>query len=235
MEVNNKYLHKPILISGPARSGTSLLAGIIDICGAFGGITFGPTQWNQKGYFENKFIREVIMKPFITRVLKSDKRGQNPLPTKEAICGVTDDEVLRLRNRMVHNIINEGYDGLVRWYYKGAKMISFWEVLNRAFPKAQWVITSTSKEKVIDSCMETSFMMAFRKREDWGKWYDYHQEKIQEMIVAGLDVSLVDSGKIVKRDYSEVKKVVNCLGLIWKEKEVNDFIDPSLWHYKEKI
>ena len=32
----------PILITGCARSGTSMIAGVINICGAFGGDMAGP-------------------------------------------------------------------------------------------------------------------------------------------------------------------------------------------------
>jgi hypothetical protein len=53
----------PILITGAARSGTSMTAGVINICGAFGGVLSGPNKNNKKGMFENNRIRQDIAKP----------------------------------------------------------------------------------------------------------------------------------------------------------------------------
>jgi len=39
-------MKSPILIVGAARSGTSLVAGIINMSGAFGGIMAGPQKSN---------------------------------------------------------------------------------------------------------------------------------------------------------------------------------------------
>ena len=70
---------EPILITGAARSGTSLTAGIISICGAFGGNTTGSTPYNRNGQFENSHIRNRIVKPYLVR-MGVDKLGQYPLP-----------------------------------------------------------------------------------------------------------------------------------------------------------
>ena len=44
-------MKEPILITGCARSGTSMVAGIINMSGAFGGVMAGPNKNNQKGNF----------------------------------------------------------------------------------------------------------------------------------------------------------------------------------------
>ena len=49
----------PILVTGCARSGTSLVAGIVNICGAFGGVTRPGNPANEKGLFENISIQEI--------------------------------------------------------------------------------------------------------------------------------------------------------------------------------
>ena len=72
-------LNDPIFITGCARSGTSMTAGVINYCGAFGGQVAGATKNNRKGMFENNAIRELIVKP-ILRKHKFDPMGQNPLP-----------------------------------------------------------------------------------------------------------------------------------------------------------
>ena len=61
-----------------------MVAGIINMCGAFGGRMSGPTQNNQKGMFENQRIRNEIVKPYL-RKSGYDPMGQYPLPPIENI------------------------------------------------------------------------------------------------------------------------------------------------------
>ena len=75
---------KSILITGCARSGTSMIAGIINMCGAFAGDTSGPNRYNQKGMYENAKIRNSIVKPYL-REIGMDPKGQFPLPNVKTI------------------------------------------------------------------------------------------------------------------------------------------------------
>jgi hypothetical protein len=75
-------MREPILITGCARSGTSMVAGVINRCGAFGGKMSGPNSNNQKGMFENAVIRNSIVKPYL-RQIGVDHLGQYPLPNIE--------------------------------------------------------------------------------------------------------------------------------------------------------
>ena len=75
---------EPILITGAARSGTSLCAGTTNICGAWGGSLSGPTKYNRKGMFENSEIRNAVVKPYLRRI-GCDPMGQDPLPDIKSI------------------------------------------------------------------------------------------------------------------------------------------------------
>ena len=77
-------MNPPILITGCARSGTSLVAGIINMRGAFGGKMSGPNMNNAKGMFENARIRNDIVKPYY-RSIGVDPLGQYPLPDIESL------------------------------------------------------------------------------------------------------------------------------------------------------
>ena len=65
----------PILITGCPRSGTSLTAGIINKCEAWGGEMVGPTPHNPKGFFENIGLREKLTKPVLS-AMGCDPLGQ---------------------------------------------------------------------------------------------------------------------------------------------------------------
>ncbi len=231
-------MQSPILITGCARSGTSLVAGIINMCGAFGGKMSGATPNNPKGMYENSKIRNNIVKPYL-RDIGVDKMGQYPLP------GVTDLSVPGdWRSRVEQVMRDQGYvDGSV--FYKGAKICLTWPVWYYTFPDAKWVIVRRRTDDIVNSCLRTGFMRAFGKKDiqrqvrvdneydGWVWWVNQHLKRFQEMADAGLDYKVVWPHKMVYNDYREIMELINWLGLEWNS-DVFNFIDPRLWHSRAK-
>lgn len=214
-----------ILITGCARSGTSLIAGIVDICGAFGGKVTGPTGANKKGQFENDHIREQVVKPYL-RSLGADPLGQDPLPDLDKLIPYKD-----FFRDVTTPICQEGYQS-GPWYYKGAKMCLIWPVWHVAFPKAKWIIVRRTSDNIVRSCLNTGFMRAFHDAEGWSKWVWKHLVRFEEMKDSGLNIREVWSDKLIDGDLSEIQEAIEWAGLEWKEDEVLDFISPELWNFK---
>jgi len=212
----------PILLTGCARSGTSMTAGIIDRCGAFGGYCSGPTMWNKKGMYENEEIREKVIKPYL--VLNGcDPKGQEPLPDPTRLLPLAN-----LAEKIEQIMHYSGYqDGA--WYYKGAKMCLIWPEIHKAFPDAKWVIVRRHDEDIVNSCMKTSFMNAFKEPAKWQEWVDAHKVRFQEMHDAGLNITEVWPTKFVQGDFSEIIALIESLNLEWKEEAVQDFVNPEYW------
>ena len=233
-----KKLPAPILITGCARSGTSLIAGAINICGAFGGDMSGPNRNNQKGMFENSFIRNNIVKPYL-RDLGYDPKVQYPLP---------DTTKLKVeptwKNKIEDVMIQQGY-AKGPWMYKGAKMAMTWPIWDFSFPNAKWIIVRRKTGDILNSCSRTGFMSAFvlpknqqavnvsSEREGWLWWVHQHEDQFVNMISAGLNVKQVWPHRMVYRDYEQMKETIAWLGLKWSDK-VYEFIDPLLWHTRKK-
>src|SRR3990167_1759798 len=165
------YSDNPIFITGCARSGTSLTAGIIHLCGAFGGKMRRPNINNQKGMFENIAITQDLVKPFL-KSIGADKMGQNPLPDPAKVVLKANILAHQWRQNVISILNSEGYIGDRPFFYKGAKMCLMWEIWHAAFPNAQWIIVRRNKEDIIDSCLRTSFMKAYKDRGGWAKWVD---------------------------------------------------------------
>jgi len=222
-----------ILITGCARSGTSMVAGVIHICGAFGGEMSGSNKNNMKGMFENAHIRNNIVKPYL-RQMGVDALGQYPLPNIEKL------QVPVNWASQVEDIMQEqGYkDG--PWFYKGAKMCLTWPVWHYAFPNAKWIIVRRRTGDIVNSCMKTSFMRAFTRKEvqqkvgaadergGWIWWVRQHEQRFVEMIQAGLNVKIVWPERMVTGDYQQIYETLEWVGLKWKS-EVTSFIEPKLW------
>lgn len=220
-------MNEPILITGCARSGTSLTAGVFNACGAFGGLTFGPNEHNKKGMFENKNIRETILKPYMM-INGCDPKGQRPLPDVRNLVQITN-----LRDKIEEIIKASGYDeSKGRWYYKGAKMCLVWPTFDQAFPKAKWIIVRRKDEDIINSCLRTGFMNAYKDETGWQIWVDHHKARFIEMMDANLDICQVWPDKMVNGDFSQIKEAIEYCGVNWNEQAVKEFVAPALWRNK---
>ena len=230
-------MNEPILITGCARSGTSLVAGAINKCGAFGGNMSGPNHNNKKGMFENAHIRNDIVKPYLKKI-GVDPMGQYPLPNVDSLMIPTD-----WKQRIQATITEEGYTN-GPWMYKGAKMCLFWPVWHYAFPNAKWVLVRRKTPDIIRSCIRTGFMRAFQsvenqkavgaksEEEGWLWWVREHEKRMAEMVNEGLNCKIVWPERMVRRDYAQLHETIEWLGLEWTN-DVIDFIDPLLFHSRQ--
>ena len=238
MSADENRLQAPILITGCARSGTSMIAGAVNMCGAFGGRMVGPNRYNEKGMFENHRIREEITKPYL-RGLGVDPLGQWPLPDVKRLVIPND-----WRQRVERVFLEEGYNnGPVM--YKGAKSCLFWPVWHYAFPNARWIIVRRHKADIIASCMKTGFMRAFRDRQvqrkvgaaderaGWAWWVEAHLARFREMQDAGLNIKVVWPERMIQGDYQQLYETIEWLGLPWNS-DVLGFVDPKLWKARRK-
>ena len=222
-----------ILITGAARSGTSMIAGIVAGHGAFGGDMQGPNQWNKKGMFENLEIRNKIVKPYLESV-GADRVAQRSFPDMRTL-RISAKTIGKEWNEKVMAVLEkEGYrDG--RWFCKCPKACIMWPIWHAAFPSAKWIIVYRNPSSVIDSCMRVSFMRAYRDKAGWSLWYAEHAKRCADMQDAGLDVSWVKSDDVVRGDYVRLREAIEHAGLEWDESIVNDFVSPELFHSKEKV
>ena len=216
----------PIFITAAARSGTSMTAGVIHKCGAWGGIMAGPTPYNKRGMFENRQVVDSLVKPCLS-ALGYDPMGQNPLPPDVEVFKRGDAS--RWRQSVLSIMLSQGYKN-GPMFYKGAKMCLMWPLWHRAFPNAKWIIVRRLDEDIVNSCMKTSFMRGYKDASGWQGWVEKHLDRFDEMKRANLDIVEVWPQKMVHGNFEEIKFVVEKLGLKWNEREVIDFILPALWN-----
>jgi hypothetical protein len=199
MDATAPQIDRPILITGAARSRTSMTAGIFHMCGAWGGSMRSANQHNKKGMFENAEIVDQIVKPYLIES-GADPMGQDPLPHFYDLEPMYD-----LGDRVKEAIKGQGYEG-GKWFYKGAKLCLIYPVWVQAFPNAKWIIVRRKDEGIVSSCMRTSFMRRRGTEEAW-------QES---------------SDRMIEGDFSEIKDAIEWCGLEWDERKVTDFIDVDL-------
>lgn len=226
--------YNPILITGCARSGTSMTAGVVHLSGAFGGTMSGATRYNQKGMFENSEIRNTIVKPTL-KMMGYDPMGQKPLPDVRIFYGIDDLRILKIRKDFMRILIHEGLRDDNTFFYKGAKLCLMWPLWNKVFPTAKWIIVRRDDYDIAYSCMRTGFMSAYNTVNGWLGWVNEHKKRFLEMKTTnGMQVKEVWPQRAINGDYSELEKVIEWLGLEWKEEEVKKFISPELWHLEKQ-
>ncbi len=147
------YFNSPIFILGLPRSGTSMIAGALGICGAWTGTTVpGDKASNPKGFFEHVVIRERVIKSLLSYV------GCDPLGVRKLPPVDLPGEVDGLADMIKTILEKDGYKFDRHWLYKDAKLTLLWPVFLKAFPDAKWLIVKRDEESFINSCLRTHFM-----------------------------------------------------------------------------
>ena len=188
----------------------------------------GPTKYNQKGMFENATIRQDLVKPYL-RKISCDPMGQHPLPTDEHLQRISSSDGVSWREEVLRVMRRQGLKPDRDWFYKGAKMCLTWRLWDYAFPNAKWVIVRRDKDDIAKSCLRTGFMRAFDDVGGWRGWVDEHERRFAEMQMSGLWYMEVWPEKIINQDLTEIKDVIEGLGLKYNEANIKAFIAPSLW------
>jgi len=219
-----------IFITGCARSGTSMVAGIIARSGAWGGNVCDATRFNPKGQYENTKIRNTVIKPML-KLMKCDPMGQDPLPTMEQLLKMVNGFPAEIRDHVRKIMRNQGLRDDGEWYFKGAKVCLIWPIWMKAFPEAQYIIVERPDDLIIQSCMHTSFMRKRQTPDEWQKWINIHKERFDEMEKhLPENVHRIDSLEIVKGNFDNMKKLVEKIGLHWDQAAVEEFVDIDIWN-----
>ncbi len=220
---------QPILITGIPRSGTSMIAASINLCGAFAG------EMSKRGRYSNDRIREEYVKLYL-RKLNKDMEGHYPLPN--GFVNVRD-----WKEQIDAVMYQEGYtEG--QWMYKDYRLCLMWQVWNKAYPGAKWVIVRRKTPDIINSCLKTGYMIRFKsekareavgakdEREGW-LWMVHEYEKRFTEMVQELNCIVIWPERMVQGNYDQMHELIDWLGLQWKD-EVLEYINPLLWGSKER-
>ncbi len=220
------YFNTPIFILGLPRSGTSMIAGAISICGAWTGSTVpGGSPVNPKGFFEHTVIRELVTKKILTHL------GCDPLGVKQIPPVDLHGHIPGFAQTLQKIIEREGYTHDRRWLYKDAKLTLIWPFYKNAFPHATWLVVRRDEQGFINSCLNTPFMK--QHSQDPAFWKQFSNEyriRLHALNNSGANVLEISSPDVIAGDFSRLREVVKQLGLEFREKELMEFISPAYWH-----
>lgn len=211
-------INSPIFVTGVERSGSSIVAKIMKDCGGFSGkIT---------DMYENVLIKELIDKYY--DVTGADKRGQDPLPDINKLVILTN-----WKQKIEDILKEENYQGDCYWVLKGSRLCQTWPIWHYAFPDARWIIVRRRTGDIIESCLKTGYMTAYKDREGWLEWIHKHEKLFVKMIETGLNCKQVWPERMAIGNYEQMKETVEWVGLKWNE-DVVDMVDSLLYKSKQR-
>jgi len=225
--IEKNSFNSPIFVLGLPRSGTSLIAGSLKICGAWLGDTVpGGGVENPRGFFENIFLREQINKKILD-ALQVDPLGVQSLPDIDKLPPVEGLETM-IKQALETN----GYDHAQPWLFKDAKLTLLWPAYMNVFPNAHWVIVRRDPEHIISSCLNTSFMKKHSNDPKfWASWIAEYLSRLEDLKIATNKYTEIWTSPIINGDFSDLKKLSNTLQLSWNDAEIANFINPDYWHF----
>lgn len=211
------HLHSPIFITGIERSGSSIIGRIVNLSGAFAG--------NITDMYENIQIKKLLDSYY--ELLGVDKKGQYPLPDTKRLIIPTNWE------QKVEGVVATEMRMDRPWMLKGSRLCQTWPVWHYAFPNAKWIIVRRRPGDIIDSCLKTGYMTAFKEKEGWLGWIHTHERIFVEMIEAGLNCKQVWPERMASGDYQQIQEMIEWVGLVWDDRIINE-IDPLLYRSKQR-
>lgn len=219
----------PILITGSPRSGSTIIAHILRICGVF---VSQPLTKMQESEAFNNLIKLHLLKYGV------DPRGQFPLAPLE------DQEIIipGFKESIQNLIMAHGYHK-GPWVIKSSSIALMWHAWKEAFPNAKFIIVRRSTDSIIDSCIKTGYMDAFpekilqlgvtTEKEAWEWMVQSYISRFDDMIMEGLDVKVIWPERMARGDYSQVFELVDWLELPWQS-EILAHIDPKFWKFRKR-
>jgi hypothetical protein len=216
---------KPIVITGMHRSGTSVIAGILNIAGMFigrPGSIMKVNEDNPKGYFENLKVRAV--NEIILEHYGLDWKSTASLPQDWH-----NSKFAEKLSRKVKFILNREFFGKKKWGVKDPRFcltLKFWEKL---FPGMLLVVVKRSDREIISSLEKRA-----EKPDDSERLLRHYLFSLEENI-KGKTYKAIDFSTIIKKDAEEIKGLLDHVALgSDKMGQINDFISEDLYRSREK-
>lgn len=216
------FLDTPILVVGAPRSGTSLLTGILEQCGAWLGTTVPGNEPNPNGYFENELLRDLNKQ--VLADLGWDPLGVDPLPQSNP------PEFSTFRDAVVHRLRLQGYTGQAPWAFKCVKTPLMWRLWHNAFPQAQWIVVRRDPKEVVQSMLRSSFFQSRGHDQAWWEqWLLRFNEYFSDLTSIVSSFREISMASCIHGDVTKLQTLITDLGLTWNEVNARTFIDPTLW------
>lgn len=193
----------PIIVMGGPRTGSSMTAGIFVQHGIWVGKCKAPHKNNEKGFFENLEL---------TRFL----RGIFGAPMWQPAMPIS------IRPHFERIMQGQGWSG-ERWLWKGSAM--FYPTFHEW--DCKFITCRRDTKSIFDSMRGSPNIFGKNLSDDeLLSFIDNHQAMMDQIPGAAVDTRAVAGG-----NYDSIVKALEFAGIEPQMDVIDDFVEPSLWHY----
>lgn len=196
----------PIIVMGLPRSGTSLIAGIIYIHGAWVGEYHLEGEHNVRGNFVNKKIGKILL----------EEKKSCPDKIREAV---------------LREMIKQEYQG-GHWVVKHAFDPKRYNAWLKAF-KPVWILVKRNPEDVLNSKIR-SYIYKNKKSRVWDKEKIKRgiitKYSAMDNFLKKNNAFEIWPSELIKGNYQQIKYILKQIDLPFSKEKINKFILPQYWH-----
>jgi hypothetical protein len=215
----------PIFITGAERSGSSFIARILNLSGAYVG--------NRNKMYENIELNKILFE-----ILENERKALI-LPETSELAIIPDFKHIILTE------LRKSQESTLKWLYKNAHLSLLWPIWHISFPQAKWIIVRRKPADIINSCCKTGYMKLMKdqklldllelktEEEGWNWLIHQHELRWQEMIKAGLSIKEVWPDRMENNDYSQIQEIVEWIGLEWNQEKIESVMQPIFMKQKK--
>jgi glutamyl/glutaminyl-tRNA synthetase len=205
---------KLILVTGIERSGSTLITRVLQLCGANAGRV-------------NKMRENEAIHALNASIIKANSEECH-MPNLETL-----DYAKNLDTEINNCLIEQRLPATMPFVYKDSGLIQIWPIWNTTYPDAKWIIVRRRTGDIINSFVETAYMKKFKdvknlklvgaetERDGWLWWVKQNEQRLVQMIEAGINHRIVWPERMRDGDFEQMKEVVDWCGLEWNEDVVN--------------
>ncbi len=184
-----------------------MTAGIFARHGVWVGTCRGPDVSNQKGYFENRRIRDVVME-YHKAIVHNGVLAQKRAGFAQAVLDA---------------IVADGWDG-GPWLWKGS--VLYWPAFYEFTPK--WVVCMRPPEKVFESCRRSPVFGRNLSDDKLRENIALHQQQMNYLVTAKQAVR-VFTDEVAAGDYASIARALTVCGLMPDYDIIDEFVDGKLF------
>ncbi len=216
---------EPVIVSGMHRSGTSLMASILEAGGVQMGEKLVPASpQNRRGFYEDVDFLELHRKMLrAARLNDSGWTVQSPIPVNAELAAVAR----RLAEQKA-----AGGDGKL-WGWKDPRTLLFMDFWREVFPQARYVFVYRAPWEVVDSLFRRIDSGTLdRPRDALDYWMHYNRQIVRMIERAPQQCVLASVDRISGEPAQLIRKVNEAFGLALNT-QVEERCDAELLHREE--
>lgn len=186
-----------------------MVAGLFALHGVWFGSDADPTQWNPRGSFESRPIKDLLARRF--------GRIRSIMDVPESLPEATN----LFLSELDWTMREDGYAG-GRWFFKGSGFY------HRVFEPLDPIYITVRRApcSIASSIRKAGWV----HHADLERAIDAHTAVLDALEAGGAH--RVESEALIERDYRQISDVFDNCGLRFNAETADDWIDPSLWHFK---